>query len=127
MPIPPDIEMQDIAPPVENIPEQTVGPSGESHDNATSSEATVGPPPPPAHEGELTCIRKYLVQYVPVKQSKPSSSSRVTGARILTSEECAQVIFEREEEKKDKEARKTAREQKKKEKEETARKKSRTN
>jgi len=51
-------------------------------------------------EGTLKYISKYLVQYVPVKQTKPSSSNRVTGARILTSEECAQIIFEREEKKK---------------------------
>ena len=124
MPMPPDNEMQDIAPPVEDhLPEQPVGPSGESQDNARPSEATFGPP---AHEGELTYFSMYLVQCVPMKQNKPSSASYVTGARILTSEKCAQIIFEREEkkrnEKEKKKARKVAREQRKKEKEEIVRK-----
>jgi len=91
------------------------------------SSKSMAAPAPPEHEGELKYISKYLVQYVPVKPKKPSTASRVTGARILTSEECAQLIFEREEKKKkekeEKEARKAAREQKKKEKEEAARKK----
>ena len=49
-----------------------------------SSEQSVGPsqstvvPSPPEHEGNLKYIIKYLVQYVPVKSKKPSSSSRVT-------------------------------------------------
>jgi len=75
----------------------------------------------PEHEGSLQLIP---VQYVPVKQKKPSSSSCVTGTRILTREECDQIIFEREEKKrKEKEARRVAREQRKKEKEEATRKK----
>ena len=67
-------------------------------------------------EGTLKYISKYLVQYVPVKQTKPSSSNRVTGARILTSEECAQIsLIVKKKEKEEKEVRRFAREQKKKE------------
>ena len=112
IPIPTDNEMQDMAPPVDNhLPEQPIGSSGGSLDNARPSKATLGFPPP-AHEGELMYISKYLVQYVPVKQNKPSSFSRVAGARILTSEECTQIIFECEEkrEKRKGKRRKVARE-----------------
>ena len=49
---------------------------------------------------ELKYISKYLVQYVPVKEKKPPTYGCVTDARILTSEKCAQLIFEREEKKK---------------------------
>ncbi|XP_065908189.1 axoneme-associated protein mst101(3)-like [Dysidea avara] len=130
---PPDntlTEMQDVVSPVEDHPpEQHVRPPGEQsvvQGAATQSKSAVVCTPP-EHEGELKYISKYLVQYVPVKAKKPPTSGRVTGARILTSEECAQLIFEHEEKKKkekeEKEARKAAREQKKKEKEEAARKK----
>ena len=57
------------------------------------SQATVAPSAP-ENESNLKYISEYLVQYWPVKQSKPSSSNCVTGARILTSKECAQIIFE---------------------------------
>ena len=82
--------------------------------------------PPPEHEGELNHISKYLVQYVPVKKPPPTGQ-HAAGARVLTSEECAQLIFEQEEKKKkqqqEKEARKAERELKKKEREEAAKKK----
>jgi len=119
---PPDNASKDVV--FNNPPELLAGPSGEQ--SVRQPEPTVAASGP-QHEGSLKYINKYLVQYVPVKQKKPSSSSCVTGARILTSEECAQIIFEHEEKKKKekegKEARRVAREQRKKEKEETARKK----
>ena len=78
---------------------------------------------PPEHEGELNYISKYLVQYVPVKKPPPTGQ-RAAGARVLTSEECAQIIFEQEEKKKkqqqEKEARKAKCKIKKKEREEAA-------
>lgn len=78
---------------------------------------------PPDHEGELTFISKYLIQYVPTKPKK-APAARATGARILTSEECSKMIFEREEKKRkereEKEQRKAVREQKKKERDEAA-------
>ena len=84
--------------------------------------------PVPEHEGALRYISKYLVQYVPVKQSKVSGmGKRAAGARVLTSDECAQILAEREEKKRkeqeEKEKRKSEREQKKKEREEAARRK----
>ena len=83
--------------------------------------------PPPEHEGELNYISKYLVQYIPAKKAPPTGQRATTGARVLTSEECAQLIFEREEKKKklheEKEARKAERELKKREREEAAKKK----
>ena len=97
---PPDntlTEMQDVVSPVEDHPpEQQVRPPGEQsvvQGAATQSKSAVVPTPP-EHESELKYISKYLVQYVPVKAKKPPASGRVTGARILTSEECAQLIFE---------------------------------
>ena len=82
--------------------------------------------PIPEHERELRYISKYLIQYVPVKQRKISSmGKRVTGARVLTSDECAQILAEQQEKKQkdleEKEKRKADREQKKREKEEEAR------
>ena len=81
--------------------------------NVTSAVAV------PEHEGELRYISKYLIQYVPVKQSKVSGTGkRATGARVLTSDECAQILAEREEKKQkeleEKEKRKAEREQRKK-------------
>ena len=49
--------------------------------------------------------------YAPVKQSKFSCSNCETGARILIGKECAQIIFECEEN--EKKARKVAREPRK--------------
>ena len=76
---------------------------------------------PPEHEGELNYISKYMIQYVPTKK-KVDTGKRATGARVLTSDECAKLIFEKEEKKRkereEKEARKAERELKKKEKEE---------
>ena len=66
-----------------------------------------------------------MVQYISVKKAPPTGQ-RATGARVLTSEECAQMIFERDEKKKqqqEKEARKVERELKKKEREEAAKRK----
>ena len=81
---------------------------------------------PPEHEGELNYISKYLIQYVPAKK-KVDTGKRATGARVLTSDECAKIIFEKEDRKRkeqeEKEARKVERELKKKEKEEIAKKK----
>ena len=84
--------------------------------------------PIPEHEGELRYISKYLIQYVPIKQKKISSTGkRATGARVLTSDECAQILVEQQEKKQkdleEKEKRKADREQKKREKEEEARQK----
>ena len=81
---------------------------------------------PPEHDGEMNHISKYLIQYVPSKK-KVDTGKRATGARVLTSDECAKIIFEKEEKKRkeqeEKEARKVERELKKKEKEENAKKK----
>jgi len=89
-----------------NPPVQLAGPLGEL--SVRSLESIVVPAP--QNEGSLKYISKYLVQYVPVKPKKPSSSSCVTGARILTSEECAQIIFEcKEKKRKENEARKVVR------------------
>ena len=80
----------------------------------------------PEHDGELNYISKYLIQYVPTKKTV-NNGKRTTGARVLTSDECAKIIFEREEKKRkeqeEKEARKAERELKKKEREEAAKKK----
>ena len=80
-------------------------------------------------KGELKYISKYLVQYVPSTTPKPkesSSSKRVSGARILTSAQCLNMIQEREDKKKklleEKEQRKLEREQKRAEKEAAAKK-----
>ena len=79
-------------------------------------------------KGELKYISKYLVQYVPSTTPKPkesSSSKRVSGARILTSAQCLNMIQEREDKKKkllEKELRKLEREQKRAEKEAAAKK-----
>ena len=68
--------------------------------------------PPLEHQSELNYISKYLVQYVPVKKTH-TTGKRATGARVLTSCECAAEIFEQEErkkkEKEEKEARKPIR------------------
>ena len=55
---------------------------------------------PPEHEGEVhvNYINKYLIQYVPTKK-KVDTGKRATGARVLTSDECAKIIFEKEEKK----------------------------
>lgn len=66
----------------------------------SSTIAAVQNIPPPEHEGELNYISKYLVQYIPAKKAPPTWQCATTGARVLTSEECAQLIFEWEEKKK---------------------------
>ena len=43
---------------------------------------------PPEHEDEVNYISKYLIQYVPTKK-KVDTGKRATGARVLTSDECA--------------------------------------
>ena len=53
---------------------------------------------PPEHDGELNYISKYLIQYVPTKKTV-NNGKCATGARVLTSDECAKIIFEREEKK----------------------------
>ena len=74
----------------------------------------------PEHEGELNYISKYLIQYVPTKK-KVDTGKHATGSRVLTSDEFAKIILEKEEKKKkeqeEKEARKAERELKSKEKE----------
>ena len=76
---------------------------------------------PPEHEGELNYISKYLIQYVPVKKVQKALKC-ATGARVLTSDECAKSIFEQDEKKRKKKKQKEAR-AKKKEREEAAKKK----
>ena len=68
--------------------------------------------PIPEHEGELRYIAMYLIQYVPIKQRKTSSTGKhAMGARVLTSNECAQILAEQQEKKqKDLEKRKADRE-----------------
>ena len=56
---------------------------------------------PPEYEGELNYISKYLIQYVPVKKVQ-KASKHATGARVLTSDECAKSIFEQDEKKRKK-------------------------
>ena len=74
-------------------------------------------------------ISKYLVQYVAATPKTRSSDStkRVSGARVLTSDQCVARLKEKEEqkrkEKEEKERRKLEREQKKKEGEEAKKKK----
>ena len=71
---------------------------------------------PPEHEGELNYISKYLIQYVPAKK-KVDTGKRATGARVLTIDECAKIIFEKEDRKRkeqeEKEARKVDKEERK--------------
>jgi len=66
------------------------------------------------------------VKYIPVKNA-PATGQCTAGAMVLTSEECAQMIFEHEEKKRkqqqEKEARKAGRELKKKEREEASKRK----
>ena len=67
--------------------------------NTTSHLPTSVTPavPIPEHEGELRYISKYLIQYVPVKQRKISSTGKhATGARVLMSDECAQILAEQQ-------------------------------
>ena len=63
-------------------------------------------------------ISKYLVQYIPTPPAKKSGSARVTGSRVLTSDEGYAILHEKEEktrkEKEEKEKRKQERENKKK-------------
>ena len=78
--------------------------------------------------GELRYISKYLVQFVPdTRSQKKEQTVRISGARVLTGDKCAEILKEREEkkqkEKEEKEKRKLLREQKKKEKEEELKKK----
>ena len=60
---------------------------------STNTAATTSVPmiEPPEHKGELNYISKYLIQYVPVKKVQ-KASKRATGARVLTSDECAKSI-----------------------------------
>ena len=65
-------------------------------------------------------ISPYLIQYVPVKAKKISAAGKhAPGARVLTSDECTQILVEREEKKElaEKAQRKAERERKKQEKE----------
>ena len=49
---------------------------------------------PPEHEGEVNYISKYLIQYVPTNK-KVDTGKRATGVRVLISDECAKIIFEK--------------------------------
>lgn len=53
---------------------------------------------PPEHEGELNYISKYLIRYIPTKK-KVDTGKHATGAKFLTSDECAKLIFEKEKKK----------------------------
>ena len=86
-----DLQIPDMIP----LPDSdTVSPQ-EDHSKSGEAQVTLRPPKvivvpyPPEHESTLKSTSKYFVQYIPVKQTKPSNSNRVTDARILTSEECA--------------------------------------
>ena len=67
---------------------------------STNTVATTSVPmiEPPEHEGELNYISKYLIQYVHVKKVQKASKC-ATGARVLTSDECAKSIFKQDERK----------------------------
>ena len=54
---------------------------------------------PPEHDGELNYISKYLMQYEQIKKTV-NTGKQAAGARVLTSDECAKIIFEKEEKKK---------------------------
>ena len=77
---------------------------------------------------QTNAISKYLVQYIPVvPKKKKSSTTRVTGSRVLTSAEGLAILRENEEkkqkEKEEKEKRKQERLSKRKQKEDLAKKK----
>ena len=95
-------------------------------ESSQSNSSVIQSVTPPEHDGELNFISKCLIQYVPTKKTV-NTGKCATGARVLTSDECAKIIFEKEEKKRreqeEKEARKAERELKKKEKEEAAKKK----
>ena len=79
-------------------------------------------------EGELQYISKYLFQFVPDTRSQNKEQTvRISGARVLTGDKCAEILKDHEQkkqkEKEEKEKRKLLREQKKKEKEEELKKK----
>jgi len=65
----PSLPDSDSVSPEENHPKD--GASGEAQITVRPPEATVVPSPP-EHEDTMKYISKYLVQYVPVKQTKPS-------------------------------------------------------
>lgn len=71
-------------------------------------------------QDKVNYISKYLVQFVPVTPTR-KSATRVSGARVLTSDKCASILKEKEEKKRkaaeEKEKRKLEKEQKKEERE----------
>ena len=78
--------------------------------------------------GELRYISKYLAQFVSdTRSQKKEQTVRISGARVLTGDKCAEILKEHEEkkqkEKEEKEKRKLLREQKKKKEEELKKKK----
>ena len=92
----------------------------------TTSEST--PSTSKFSSQQNNAISKYLIQYVPVApEKKKSSTTRVTGSRVLTSAEGLAILREKEEkkqkEKEDKEKRKQERLSKRKQKEDLAKKK----
>ena len=75
----------------------------------------------PASGSPLNYISKYLIQYVAASSPKNKPAKRVSGARVLTSKECVEILKEREEKKKkaeeEKEQRKIEREKRREQKE----------
>ena len=92
-----------------------------------SPASTLSSTSTPGSSGELRYISKYLVQYVSTPKTTQPVAKRVSGARVLTSAQCAAILEEREEKKRkeqeQKERRKEEREQKKKEREENLKRK----
>ena len=67
-------------------------------ESSQSNSSVIQGVTPPEHDGELNYISKYLIQYVPTKKTV-NTGKRATGARVLTSDKCARIIFEKEEKK----------------------------
>ena len=92
-----------------------------------SPASTLSSASTPGSSGELRYISKYLVQYVSTPKTTQPVAKRVSGARVLTSAQCAAILEEREEKKRkeqeEKEQRKKERGQKKKEREENLKRK----
>ena len=109
-----------------SMPEPFCEASADRFQQSSSSVAVLNAP---EERNELKHISKFLIQYVPSKgKTNPSQAAkRVSGAKILTSTECAAIIEEREKNKKikeqEKDERKAKREEKRKEKEDVAKKK----
>ena len=96
----------------------------QSPDSTPTGSSSINSISPPCSSN---MISKYLIQYVPVAEKKKERSTRVTGLRVLTSEEGLAILQEREDKKKrekeEKEKRKEERLNKRKQKEEMAKEK----